>query len=268
MKKIIVSGHKNPDTDSICSAIAYSHLKKELGFNTQAVALGKPSLETQFVLDYFNVATPPIISSFNEISDDVILVDHNEFNQSADDIMDVNILEVIDHHRIANFTTSAPLFYRAEVLGCTSSIVCKMYQEKKIEIPYHIAGLMLSAIISDTLLFKSPTCTPEDIEIAHYLATLIDIDVETYGLELLKAGASIKGKSALDLISIDCKPFTMNQYNVLIAQISVIDIQEVINMKEDLLKAMEQVALQEEANIFFTIITDVLNNNSKGIILG
>ena len=126
----------------------------------------------------------------NEVNG-VILVDHNERQQSIKDIEDVQVLEVIDHHRIANFETAEPLYYRAEPVGCTATILNKMYKENNVKIEKEIAGLMLSAIISDSLLFKSPTCTEQDIAAAKELAEIAGVDAEEYGLNMLKAGADL-----------------------------------------------------------------------------
>ena len=159
MEKVLVFGHKNPDTDSICSAIAYANLKSELGVNAEPVRLGEINSETKYALEYFQVNVPRLVEKVAQETKQVILVDHNESQQSADDIDEVRILEVIDHHRIANFQTSDPLYYRAEPVGCTATILNKLYKENGVKIKKEIAGLMLSALISDSLLFKSPTCT-------------------------------------------------------------------------------------------------------------
>src|SRR5262249_4641157 len=139
----------------------------------------------------------------------VILVDHNERQQSVSDIEQVRVAEVIDHHRIANFETSGPLYYRAEPVGCTATILNKMYKENGVSIEPNIAGLMLSAIISDTLLFKSPTCTPEDVAAARELADIAGVNAESYGLDMLKAGADLSDKTIAQLISLDAKEFSM-----------------------------------------------------------
>src|SRR5665647_150524 len=163
MAKTLIFGHKNPDTDTITSAIVYADLKTSLGFDVEPVRLGTISGETQFALDYFHATEPRLVETVSNEVETVILVDHNERQQSASDIDKVRVIEVIDHHRIANFETSHPLYFRAEPVGCTATILNKMYKENKIAITREIAGLMLSAIISDTLLFKSPTCTEEDV---------------------------------------------------------------------------------------------------------
>src|SRR5690554_4959839 len=159
MSKVLVFGHKNPDTDSITSALVYAYLKQQLGVNAEAVRLGEVNNETKYALEKFGFEAPRLIGDVSEEAKEVMLVDHNERQQSADGIENVKVTEVIDHHRIANFETADPLYYRAEPVGCTATILNKIFKEKNVEIPSNIAGLMLSAIISDTLLFKSPTCT-------------------------------------------------------------------------------------------------------------
>jgi len=134
MEKILILGHKNPDTDSICSAIAYNDLKKKLGFNTEAIRLGQVNKETQYALDYFGVQAPRLVEKVSSEVNTVILVDHNERQQSADDITEVRIAEVIDHHRVANFETKDPLYFRVEPVGCTATILNKMYKENGIAI--------------------------------------------------------------------------------------------------------------------------------------
>ncbi|MGL5041850.1 MAG: manganese-dependent inorganic pyrophosphatase [Culicoidibacterales bacterium] len=268
MEKILVFGHKNPDTDTICSAIAMAYLKKQLGVESEAVCLGGVNDETAFALKAFKTATPRQIGDVSLEAKQVILVDHNEFAQSADGIEKVEIIEVVDHHRIANFETTGPLFYHAEPVGCTATIITKMFVQNSIEIPTAIAGLLLSAIISDTLLFKSPTSTPQDEQIATELAQKANVDVNIYGLNLLKAGASIAGKSATELINIDSKPFSMGTFNVEVAQISVVDLADVRALKVELLVAMEDARTAKQQDLFFVIVTDILANNSFGIISG
>lgn len=175
--------------------------EKELGWDAEPVRLGEVSGETQFALDQFGVAAPRLVENVAGEVKQVILVDHNERQQSANDIDQVRVVEVIDHHRIANFETAHPLYYRAEPVGCTATILNKLYKENGVAIPKEIAGLMLSAIISDSLLFKSPTCTGEDVAAARELAEIAGVDADSYGLSMLKAGADLSDKSIAQLIS-------------------------------------------------------------------
>lgn len=269
MEKILAFGHKNPDTDTICSAIAVADLHQKLGYEIEAVRLGELNEETAFALQTFEVAAPRLVERVAVEAKQVVLVDHNEPAQSAIDIADVEVIAVIDHHRIAGFETAGPLYYRCEPVGCTATILHKMYQEYAIEIEEQIAGLLLSAIISDTLLLKSPTCTEADIAAFYALATIAQVDdVMDYGMELLKAGASLAGKKAHELITIDSKPFVMGGYRVEIAQINVVDLADIEPLKVEILAAMEAARMQKEQDVYFTIVTDILNNNSIGLISG
>lgn len=267
MVNTFIFGHKNPDTDTIASALVMEDLQKELGNDVQAARLGDVSDETQFALDYFKVQAPALLET--PLKDkNVILVDHNEFQQSADDITDATITMVVDHHRISNFETAAPLYYRAEPVGCTTTILKKMYEENGIEIKPEIAGLMISAIISDTLLFKSPTCTEQDKQACEALAKIANVDLNEYGLEMLKAGASVKGKSPEFLLNMDAKSFNMGDKVVRIAQVNTVDVNEVLEIQEDVENEINAIIAKEQYDLFVFVITDILNSNSTAIALG
>jgi manganese-dependent inorganic pyrophosphatase len=268
MEKTLIFGHKNPDTDTICSAIAYADLKNKLGKNAEAVRLGEVNGETQFALNHFHAEAPRLVEKVASEANTVILVDHNERQQSADDITEVRVLEVIDHHRIANFETSDPLYYRAEPVGCTATILNKMYKENGVAIEKNIAGLMLSAIISDSLLFKSPTCTEEDIAAAKELAEIAGVDAESYGLEMLKAGADLSGKTVEQLISLDAKEFSMGSAKVEIAQVNAVDTNEVMGLKKELEDVISKEIQEKNLDLFLFVVTDILTNDSVALAVG
>lgn len=268
MGKVLVLGHKNPDTDTICSAIAYASLKNKLGVEAEPIRLGEINGETQYALDTFGVEVPRLVSAVADEAEAVILVDHNECQQSADDIDKVRILEVIDHHRIANFETSDPLYYRAEPVGCTATILNKLYKENGVAIPKEIAGLMLSAIISDSLLFKSPTCTEEDVQAARELAEIAGVDADQYGLEMLKAGADLSDKSIAQLISLDAKEFSMGTNKVEIAQVNTVDTNDVLARQAELEQEIQAVIEKKGLDLFLFVVTDILTNDSTGLALG
>lgn len=268
MEKVLIFGHKNPDTDTICSAIAYADLKKQLGMDVEPVRLGQINGETQYALTQFNAEVPRLVESVSAEVNSVILVDHNERQQSATDIADVRVLEVIDHHRIANFETSDPLYYRCEPVGCTATILNKMYKENGKEIKPEIAGLMLSAIISDSLLFKSPTCTPEDVAAARELAAIAGVDAESYGLEMLKAGADVRDKSIAELLSLDAKGFEMGASKVEIAQVNVVDTADVLARQTEIEAAITSIIEEKNLDLFLFVVTDILTNDSVGLALG
>lgn len=267
--KTFITGHKSPDTDSIMSALVMANLEKNLGNTNEIIPcrLGNLNKETEYILNYFKVEAPKLIDSVAEASE-VILVDHNSFLESAPDISSAKISKVVDHHRIANIETAEPLFYMAEPIGCTCSILYELYRMNNIEIDKTYASLMLSAIISDTLLFKSPTCTPKDIKIAEELAKIADIDIKTYGLEMLKAGTDLSSYSASELINIDSKEFNANGAKFQISQVNTVDIDSVLKNKSEIEKVMNNLISEKGLDLFMFVITDILNCDSKAIVLG
>ena len=267
MNEVIIFGHKSPDTDTIMSAIALSDLENKKGNNAKAYRLGNINKETKYVLEYFKQAEPELLNSVAE-GQKVMLVDHNEFEQSVNGIEKARILRVIDHHKISNFRTSEPLYYTAMPVGCTATIIYGMYIEEKIEIEPKIAGLLLSAIISDTLLFKSPTCTEKDIKVATKLAEIANVDVNTYGLDMLKAGTDLSDFTAEELINIDSKPFETNGIKYQVAQVNTASIEEVLKEKTDIETAMNSFVKENGKDVFMLLITDIIENNSQIVVAG
>ena len=194
-KEVLIFGHKNPDTDSICSSLVHESLNEKVGWKAKAVRLGNINKETQFVLDYLKIEAPELIEKVEE-GQEVILVDHNEFSQSVKGIEKATIRMVTDHHKIANFETSEPLYYTAKPYGCTATILYEEFKEFNFEIDKKDAILMASAIISDTLLLKSPTTTRFDKKALEELGKIAEIDVDEYGLKMLKAGTDLDDLSA------------------------------------------------------------------------
>lgn len=268
MEKTLIFGHKNPDTDTICSAIAYAELKRKLGASVEPVCLGEVNAETQFVLNYFQVQAPRLVEMVANEAKEVILVDHNERQQSASDIDQVQVVEVIDHHRIANFETKNPLYYRAEPVGCTATILNKLFKEHGVTIQKEIAGLMLSAIISDTLLLKSPTCTVEDVDAVRELAEIAGVNTDEYGLQMLKAGADLSDKTVQQLVSLDAKAFSMGEYKVEIAQVNAVDVNDVLSRQSEVESVITKVIHDKKLDLFVFVVTDILNNDSVAITLG
>ena len=268
MSKVLVFGHQNPDMDTVGSAIALSYLLNQTNNEAEAVALGTPNDETKFALDYFGLEAPRVIeTAANEVSE-VVLVDHNEAQQSVSDLDKVTIKAVIDHHRIANFQTADPLYYRAEPVGCTATILLKLFKEQNVEIPREIAGVMVSAIISDTLLMKSPTCTDEDVAAATELAEIAGITLAEYGLDLLKAGTDISDKPAIDILNDDAKSFPMGAETVRIGQVNVVDLNDILVRKDELLEVMRAEMRENDYSLIILMITDIIDNNSVAIVDG
>lgn len=266
MSKTLIFGHKNPDTDSIMSSIVMENLEKELGNDAKAVRLGKINKETEYVFNYLQIERPELITELED-GQNVILVDHNEATQSADNIANAKILKVVDHHTM-NFVAPYQLYYRTEPVGCTATVLYKMYKEYDVTITKTIATLMLSAIISDTLLFKSPTCTPEDKQIAEKLSKIAEIDCEVYGKELLKAGTDISEFTPEEVINIDSKLFEKGGKKFKIAQINTADIDDVFKNKAYFETAINNEIEKDNLDLYVFAATDILNSNSKIISLG
>ena len=264
--KTLIFGHKNPDTDSIMSSMVMANLENQLGNEAIPVRLGKINKETEYVFNYLQIERPEQISDIED-GQNVILVDHNESTQSANNISNANILKVIDHHTM-NFVAPYQLYYRAEPVGCTATVLYKMYKEYDVEITKTIATLMLSAIISDTLLLKSPTCTKEDKVIAEKLAKIAEVDLEKYGKDLLKAGTDISDFTPEEVINIDSKLFEKGGKKFKIAQINTADIDDVFKNKAYFETAINNEIANENLDLYVFAATDILNSNSKIISLG
>lgn len=272
MKQILVFGHKNPDTDSICSAISFTELKNALGINAVACRLGNISRETQFALKHFGAQEPILLTDVNPCVDgtkkEVILVDHNEKFQTADGIENAKILEVVDHHKF-NFVTDEPLKITADTVGCTCTLIYRLFKQAGITPSKTAAGLMMSAIISDTLLFKSPTCTPEDVEAVKELAKLCgEENFEDYGMKLLIEGTSLSDKSPEEIITIDMKEFDMNGKTVAVAQVNTVDVNGLLSIQDKLEKAMNDKSANSGYDSFVLVITDIIKAGSYVLFTG
>lgn len=267
-EKVLIFGHKNPDTDSICSSLVKAFIEsKRDGREYKAVRLGNINKETQFILNYLGIEAPEFIEKVEE-RQEVILVDHNEFNQSVEGIEKAKILGVTDHHRIANFETSEPLYYDAKPYGCTSTILFEDFKRLGHEIERKEAILMASAIISDTLLLKSPTTTEHDKKALEELAKIANINVNEYGLEMLKAGTDLDDFSEEELINLDAKSLDKDGTKFVIAQVNTVSIEDVLKRQEKLEEIINKTIEEKGLSLFVFAITDILNSNSEIIALG
>jgi len=199
---------------------------------------------------------------------EVILVDHNEKGQTIDGIETTKVLEVIDHHRISDFQTMGPLYYRAEPVGSTNTIVCKMYLENKVAIPKNMAGLMLSGILSDTMLFKSPTCTPTDKELAEYLAEIAQVNVHEYGLKLISKGENLTDTPPSKIITRDMKKFTMGNYKVSVSQVNVGDIDAFQKIYDKLKDELESFCRENKLDLSILMLTSLVKGGTELIVAG
>lgn len=261
MSKVIVIGHKSPDTDSIAAAISYSNLKRELGMDAAAYRAGELNKESKFALDYFGVEAPEFIDHV-EAGQQVILVDHNESKQCVDGIKDAEVIELVDHHRIGDFETASPIFILFCPVGCVNTIIYNLYKLNSVKPSKAMAGMMLSAIISDTVLFRSPTTTDKDREAVKELAELAGVNYEEYGMEMLKAGADISDYPAEKLAGNDTKEFESAGKVFTVGQISVMDVEPINAKKADIMAALEKNRAAHNYVASYLMVTNILTEDT------
>jgi len=259
--KIYVVGHKNPDTDCICAPIAYAYYLRKKGQNAVAVRTGEINPETKFVLQYFKVKIPEILK--NAAGKKLILIDHNEKEQNPNNIDKAKILEIIDHHKISFFWPE-PVYFLTEPIGATSTIIAKKFFQEKIKIPRKIAGILLSAILSDTVVFRSPTTTKEDIKAAKKLAKIAKIkNLEEFGIEIKKKKATLKGQTSENIIFSDFKIFDFSGKKVGIGQVEVCALKEVNERKEELIGKLKEICQKENYNLLLLMATNIIKESSQ-----
>lgn len=263
-----VIGHKNPDTDTICSAIGYAALKNTLeAGSAQAARAGDLNPETTFVLERFGLDLPEYLE--NAAGKDIILVDHNEAAQAVDGVTDAHILEILDHHKIGDIQTSEPIYFRAMPIGCTATIVYLCYQENGLTPEPAAAGALCSAILSDTLAFRSPTCTPLDQEVAEKLAEIAGIeDVQAYAKEMFKAGSELSGKSPKEILYMDFKKFTAGSTTYGVGQVTSMDEDELAELSSTMKEYMEGSFSEHGVDMLFLLLTNILEESSELIVAG
>ncbi len=258
---VYVVGHKNPDTDSICSAIAYAELKKKLGLDAKPARLGDINPETAFVLEKFGFDVPELVEDGE--GKKFILVDHSDKAQSVDNIDKAEIVEIIDHHKIGDITTPNPIFFLAMPVGCTATVVKLLYDYYNVEISKEIAGILLSAILSDTVIFKSATTTDKDIKAAEELARIAGIaDVNTFGVQLKSKLSDVEKLTAEEIIKRDFKDFDMSGNKVGIGQIELVDIKMVEDRIDELVDKMKE--LKEDGGYagLYLMLTDIIKEGT------
>ncbi len=265
---VYVVGHKSPDTDSVAAAISYANLKNKLNLPEIYVpaAAGTINSETKFVLDHFGVPVPETITDGK--GKKIVLVDHNEVAQAVDNIKEATLMEVIDHHKIGDVQTASPIFFHNEPVGSTATIISAMYDQYKVPITKEMAGVMISAILSDTVLFKSPTCTEKDKEQVAKLAKIIGEDYEAYGIAMLTAKSDISTKTALDIVKGDYKHFDFAGTKAGVGQIEVMDLSVLAPRRKEILDEMEKVRKDEGLSFVLIMLTDVMKEASDLLFVG
>jgi manganese-dependent inorganic pyrophosphatase len=265
---VYVVGHKSPDTDSVAAAISYANLKNQLGLPEIYIpaAAGEINSETKFVLDHFSVPVPETITDAK--GKKIILVDHNEVAQAVDNIKEADLMEVVDHHKIGDIQTGSPIFFHNEPVGSTATIISAMYDQYKIPITREMAGVMISAILSDTVLFKSPTCTEKDKGEVAKLAKIIGEDYEQYGIAMLTAKSDISSKTARDIVKGDYKHFDFAGTKAGVGQIEVMDLSVLEPRRKEILDDMEKVRAEEGLSFVLIMLTDVMKEASDLLFVG
>ncbi len=263
---IYVIGHQQPDTDTVCSGLAYARLKRMQGADAVPARAGEINPETRFVLDRWDVETPILVD--DATAKRLILVDHNEYSQAVSGARDAQIVEVIDHHRIGDIETSEPILFRNEPVGSTATVLTRLYDEADEATDTTIAGLLLSGLLSDTVVLRSPTTTDADRSIAERLAETAGVDYEEYGKELLREKSKLGEKQPREMVLSDFKEFTFGSHHVGIGQVETVARQEVLDQRDAILAAMNELVSERDYDVLLLLITDVLEEGSIALIAG
>ncbi len=260
----LVIGHKNPDTDSIISAIGVADLMSKRGVPAQPAAQGAPTPETEFVLKQFGLKAPEITTSV--AGKKVILVDHSDLPQAPADIKEAEVIAIVDHHKLGDVTTPSPLLMWVWPAGCSCTVIKAMYDFYGIEIPKNIAGGLLCAILSDTVIFKSPTTTDDDKKAVEALAKIAGVaDYKALGMEMFKVKSAVDGVPARDLVFRDYKDFDMSGKKVGIGQLEVIDLSMLDKVKDALYEELKKVKADGRHSAFL-LLTDIMKEGSEMLI--
>jgi len=259
MKSII--GHRNPDTDTVCSAIAYQNLLAARGIDSKAFALGEVNGETRLVLEKFEVDFPEVISELPKDSE-IILVDHNEEGQSIENLNNLNVIEIVDHHK-ANIQTDKPIRIHIEPLGSSCSIIAKKFLSRGIEIEKKIAEILIAGIISDTLYFRSPTTTKKDKELAMTLNEIAKIEnLESFSLEMFDAKSDIKDLSTMELVKLDYKKFDLSGHKIGFGVMETTNVQFGLERKNEILEVLKGIKENEGMEAVYFGVVDILKEEA------
>jgi manganese-dependent inorganic pyrophosphatase len=262
MEMIYTVGHKIPDSDSIIGAIALAYLQNQLGNEAIAVKQGDINPETKYILDKFDLDTPVSKDSF--ANENIFLVDFNNYTEAPDDIKEANIVGIVDHHKLGGIITSAPLDVWIKAVGCSNTIIKDIFDSYDIEIPSNLAGAMMCAILSDTVIFKSPTCTKADIKVCKELAQIAQIDdFKSIGMEMFKVKSQIDGVPIRNLVKRDYKNFNMNGYKVGIGQLEVVDLSIFDGIKNKLIEDIAKLQEEDENDTVLLLLTDIIAGGSE-----
>ncbi|MFP4071058.1 MAG: manganese-dependent inorganic pyrophosphatase [Desulfovibrionales bacterium] len=259
---VLVFGHKNPDTDTVVSAIAIADLKSKTGTEAKPIALGELNPETKFVLEKNGVAAPEVVTSV--AGQKVMIVDTSDTAQCPDDLNDAEIMGIFDHHKLGDITTPNPIEMWVWPVGCSCTVIKSMYDFYGVEIPKNIAGAMLCAILSDTVIFKSATCTDKDKAAAEALAKIAgESDLQALGMEMFKVKSAVEGTPIRELVFRDYKDFKMGGKGVGIGQLEVVDLSILDKVKADLQADIEKLKDEKGHHSVFLMLTDIMKEGTE-----
>jgi len=263
---VYVTGHKNPDTDSVTAAIAYAELLKAGGQDAVASMQGKMNPETEAVLNRFGVAAPEIMT--DAAGKTVALVDHSDLAQAPDNLTADSVVAIVDHHKIGDVTTNNPIFCCVKPVGCTGTVLKQLYDSEGVAVEPKVAGLMLSAILSDTVNFKSPTCTEEDKKAVAELKSIASVeDTDELFMEMLKAKSAVAGVPAMELLNRDYKDFDMNGKKIGCGQLELATLDQVAALRDDLYNAMKEQKAAGGQHTILLMLTDVVKEGTDLLVL-
>ncbi|MDD2973657.1 MAG: manganese-dependent inorganic pyrophosphatase [Aliarcobacter cryaerophilus] len=258
-------GHIIPDSDSVCSAISLAYLLNKIGRAATPARQGELNPETKFILDKFGFEAPELKTSF--AGDELFITDYSDIAQAPQDLDKTTIVGIVDHHKLGDITTSAPLECWIRPVGCTNTIVKEMYDYHKVEIPANIAAIMMCAILSDTVIFKSPTCTPLDIQVVKELSKICGIeDFGALGMEMFKVKSEVEGTPIRDLVMRDYKNFDMHGSKVGVGQLEVVDGSVFDKIKDDLMADIKKVKDEQNLHTVALLLTDIMKEGSEVLV--
>ena len=258
-------GHIIPDSDSVCSAISLAYLLNKIGRAATPARQGELNPETKFILDKFGFEAPVLKTSF--AGDELFITDYSDIAQAPQDLDKTTVVGIVDHHKLGDITTSAPLECWIRPVGCTNTIVKEMYDYHKVEIPANIAAIMMCAILSDTVIFKSPTCTALDIQVVKELSKICGIeDFGALGMEMFKVKSEVEGTPVRDLVMRDYKNFDMHGFKVGVGQLEVVDGSVFDKIKDDLMADIKRVKDEENLHTVALLLTDIMKEGSEVLV--
>ena len=259
-----IFGHTSPDSDSIIGAISLSYLKNQLGEDCIPTRQGDISAETEFILEKFSYASKVPELKISVAGEDVYLIDFSDKAQAPSDIMEATILGIVDHHKLGDLTTDTPLECWIRPIGCSNSVVYEMFQAHNVEIPKDIAGMMMLAILSDTVIFKSPTCTKVDTKAVKELAQIAGVeDYKKLAMDMFIVKSATEGASARELNTRDYKAFEMNGMKVGVNQLEMIDITALDARKDEIYADMVAMKKEEGLHTMLVLLTDIMKEGSQ-----